>query len=223
MVIVCKRCNSTFDTYSRLLNHLQRKKQCDPKYSNIDINIYINEVENIINISALKDKDMSASSSKSKVIEKKLTNFGEENMEALPDSLIHDLFLNLDVKELFENLHLDNNYPENKNIRYKEKLASFEVYEKNEWHRNTIVNGINKIILQSARIFEEYYTKNRELIREDMTEEEEKETLDELERLKSLDKSILESITKEIVDIIKVPKTQDESIKYIQSRPLKLL
>ena len=216
MVIKCKRCNASFDTYSRLLRHLQRKIQCEPQVADIPVKDYIKEIDKLY--------QQVSTSVMSKKQEKKTRNFGEENMEALPDSLIHDLFLNLQVKELVENLHLDPNFYENKNVRFKDRLSSFEIYEKNEWHRNTTTHGINKIIVQAASIFEEYYKKNTDKIREDMTLEEEEEILEELEKLKCLDKSVIEILSKDIIELIKnPPQSNEDSQKYIQSKPKKAL
>lgn len=213
MVILCKRCNQPFDTYLRLFRHLQRKNPCACRTGlEKDLVAYRNEIEK-------SHCPFSGTANRKPEKPKPLRNFGNENMDALPESLIHDLFLDMCVTELLQNLFFDPDYPENRNIRLKEKFNSLEFYEKNEWHRISINHGVNKIILRVAKIFEEYYAENKDAIGEDMTEFELEEVLDELEQIKKLDKSIIEKLTNSVLELVKNPPAESEDKKYVQSRP----
>lgn len=224
MVIVCKRCSQPFDTYLRLFRHLQRKNPCACKTGNAsDIISYRNEIEQscspFTGTSTSTSTSTTTGNSKKPEKPRPLRNFGKENMDALPESLIHDLFLDMCVTEVLQNLFFDPEYPENRNIRLKEKFNSLEFYEKNEWHRITLNHGVNKIILRVAKIFEEYYEDNKEAVEEDMTELELEEVLDELEQIKKLDKSIIEKLTNSVLELVKNPHVESDDKKYVQSKP----
>ena len=91
-------------------------------------------------------------------LNKDLKNFGFENMDALPVSLVRDLFMDLKFRDLLENLHCDPDYPENHNIRIKSiKRNVMEVYRNDKWDIVSFVNGLNELLLQGHRIFKHFY------------------------------------------------------------------
>ena len=114
--------------------------------------------------------------------ENKLKNFGFENMEAIPTSLIRDLFMDLRVRDLMENLHCDPDYPENHNIKIKStKRNVMEIYRNDKWDVITSANGVDELIMQAHKIFKNFYRNHKAEVHEDMTEEETEEVLDRLD------------------------------------------
>jgi hypothetical protein len=212
MTIVCKRCTQGFETYLRLYRHLQKKEICPPKKEDVDVNAYMKEIEAICN-------PFSGPGAKKHDKNKSLRNFGQENLEAIPKQLVHDLFLDLDVKELLRNLFFDPDFPENRNIRLRDKFNSLEFYENNEWHRISLNHGVNKIILRIANIFDKYYAENEYAVRQDMTDYEVEDVLEELEKLKKLDKSVIETLTNSVLAQVKNPSSDNDDKKYKQSKP----
>jgi len=120
----------------------------------------------------------------------KLNDFGKENMGALPESLVSSLFMNLRFRELLANLHCDPNYPENQNVRIRSvKRNTMEIYRNNKWDIVTFSKGLTELLLQGHKIFSEYYKKDKErILEEDMTEQEIKELLDQLDQIERLNK-----------------------------------
>jgi len=119
----------------------------------------------------------------------KLRSFGCENMEALPKDFISSMFLFLKFRDLLENLHCDNNFPENNNIRIKStKRKIIEIYRGNDkWDIVSFVNGLDELLLQGHRIFTEFYKKNKQkILEEDMDEDDLREILDKLSRIERL-------------------------------------
>jgi len=130
----------------------------------------------------------------------KLRDFGCENMEAIPTSLIQNLFLDLRFRDLLENLHCDPDYPENHNVRIKStKRELLEIYRNNKWDVMTFVSGLNELLLQGQRIFKDYYRKNKvKILEEDMDEGDLIEILRQLDAIERLNDDDIKPIRKEI-------------------------
>jgi hypothetical protein len=123
----------------------------------------------------------------------KLNDFGKENMNALPETLISTLFMDLRFRELLSNLHCDPNYPENQNIRIKSiKRNTMEIFRNNKWDIMTFTNGLTELLLQGHKIFKDYYKKDKNrILEEDMSEDEIKEILNQLDQIEKLNKEEL--------------------------------
>lgn len=77
------------------------------------------------------------------------------------------------LRELLENLHCDPDYPENHNVRIKStKRELLEIYRNNKWDVVTFVNGLDELLMQGHRIFNDYYRKNKDKILEEYMDEE---------------------------------------------------
>lgn len=130
-----------------------------------------------------------------------LRSFGSENMDALPEDLIGNQFIFFKFKDLLENLHCDPNYPENHNIRIKSvKRGVLEIYRGDDkWDLVSFVNGLNELLLQGHKIFDEYYQKNKEkILDEDMTEEDLEALLKQLEKIEQLNENDVKPLRKEL-------------------------
>ena len=130
----------------------------------------------------------------------KLRDFGNENMNAIPESLVSTLFMDLRFRELLANLHCDPNYPENQNVRIKSiKRNTMEIFRNNKWDLMTFTNGLTELLLQGHKIFKEYYQndKNR-ILNEDMTEDELNEILCQLDKIELLNKNEIKPLKEDI-------------------------
>lgn len=111
-------------------------------------------------------------------------SFGHENMEAVPPDFIRSCWMNLEFRQLFENLHYDPNFPENHNIRLKSaKRQQLEIYKDDKWKITPFKIGLDEILMRLHRIFETYYKKNRNEVLEDVGEEELDILLDQLDEI----------------------------------------
>jgi len=130
----------------------------------------------------------------------KIRDFGKENMEALPESLISSLFMDLRFKELLANLHCDPNYPENQNVRIKSiKRNTMEIFRNNKWDIMTFTKGLTELLLQGHKIFRTYYEKDRErILEQDMSEQEIKDVLNQLDQIEKLNKEELRPLLIEL-------------------------
>jgi predicted RNA-binding Zn-ribbon protein involved in translation (DUF1610 family) len=130
----------------------------------------------------------------------KLREFGCENLNAIPHSLVETLFMDLKFRELLESLHCDPDYPENHNVRIKStKPELLEIYRNNRWDVMTFVNGLNELLLQGQRIFKDYYRKNHDkILEEDMDEHDLQQILKQLQDIERLNEDEIKPIRKEI-------------------------
>lgn len=128
-----------------------------------------------------------------------LRNFGEENMHAISEHDVGDCFLNLQFKDLIEQLHCNEDYPENHNVRIKSvKRKIMEIYQFNKWNTTSFKEGFPKLILQIHKIFYDYVQKNKETIKDEMTKEEFANNIETLKKIGMLDKNAIKNIVKEI-------------------------
>ena len=130
----------------------------------------------------------------------KLKNFGWENMEAIPESLISSLFMNLRFKELLANLHCDPNFPENQNVRIKSvKRNTMEIYRNNKWDIVTFTKGLTDLLLQGHKIFTDYCNKDKKrILEEDMDEQDLREILSQLQKIQDLNKSEIKPLIEDL-------------------------
>jgi hypothetical protein len=111
-------------------------------------------------------------------------------MDAIPESLVSTLL------ELLANLHCDPNFPENQNIRIKSvKRNTMEIYRNNKWDIMTFSKGLTELLLQGHKIFKDYYKKDKErILEEDMTDQDIKEILNQLDKIEKLNKEELKPL-----------------------------
>jgi len=147
----------------------------------------------------------------------KLRDFGKENMDALPESLISTLFMDLRFKELLANLHCDPNYPENQNVRIKSiKRNTMEIFRNNKWDIMTFTNGLTELLLQGHKIFKDYYKKDKtRIIEEDMNEDEIKQVLDQLEQIEKLSKDELKPLLVDLQMMLEEYRENGNAISII--------
>jgi hypothetical protein len=143
-----------------------------------------------------------------------LKDFGRENMNALPESLISNLFIDLRFRELLANLHCDPNYPENQNIRIKSlKRNTMEIFRNNKWDIVTFTKGLTELLLQGHKIFNDYYKNDKDrILNEDMSESELKEILIQLDKIEKLNKNEIKPLMDDIQMMLEEYKTIGSAI-----------
>jgi len=139
----CEYCNKKFNHTSTKTQH---KKICKSKPLD-KITILENTVEKLISkieILEAQPKNTTNNNTQININGIKLRDFGRENMEAIPQSLISTLFMDLRFRELLAQLHCDPNYPENQNIRIKS-------IKKNIWKFFAIINGTYYLLIKDYK------------------------------------------------------------------------
>jgi hypothetical protein len=202
----CEFCNKKFNSKPNMYRH---KKTCshriniidtltDLKNQNDKLILELNNIkkETIILNSTINNNTRNITNNNTQNINitvPKLKDFGMENMDALPDTLISTLFMNLRFRELLANLHCDPNYPENQNVRIKSiKRNTMEIFRNNKWDIMTFTKGLTELLLQGHKIFKDYYKNDKErILEEDMNEDEIKEVLNQLDQIEKLNKEEL--------------------------------
>ena len=199
----CNYCERRFNNRSNMLKH---KKICKhkPDEMNEQMLKMQQQIDSLILQNNEINKEMTTIKTKPSLINTtnntqnninvtipKLKNFGWENMDAIPESLISSLFMNLRFKELLANLHCDPNFPENQNVRIKSiKRNTMEIYRNNKWDIVTFTKGLTDLLLQGHKIFTDYYNKDKKrILEEDMDEQDLREILSQLQKIQELNKS----------------------------------
>jgi hypothetical protein len=180
---------------------------CDKK-ENKDISHLINRIDQLEetlkdklnNINNTTNNNTTNNTQNINITVPKLKNFGWENMDAIPESLVSSLFMNLRFKELLANLHCDPNFPENQNVRIKSvKRNTMEIYRNNKWDIVTFTKGLTDLLLQGHKIFTDYYNKDKKrILEEDMDEQDLREILSQLQKIQDLNKSEIKPLIDEL-------------------------
>lgn len=218
----CISCNKGFSSKSGYYYHtiacLQEKKmdelkeKMDERLKNLEdsvINSQSLSGNNTINIQINNNNQRSI-----------LRPFGQENMEPLDTKTIGDLFLYLRIPELLQTLHCNPDYPENHNIRIKSvKRRAIEIFRGNKWDIVSHVNGLNEYILQGQKIFQNYYNKHKETIKDEMTPEELEEIKKKLKAIEDRDTGTLKNFYNDLALSIESLRTLQPSqqVKNIES------
>jgi hypothetical protein len=196
----CDYCDTSFINSQLKYKH---KKLCTQNKNNL-----IKQVSNLTKIvQELQNKNLYQSSiinnqqiNNINITIPKLNDFGRENMNAIPETLVSTLFMDLRFRELLANLHCDPNYPENQNVRIKSiKRNTMEIFRNNKWDIMTFSKGLTELILQGHKIFKEYYKKDKDrILKEDMNESEIREVLDQLDEIEKLSKNELKPLLEDL-------------------------
>jgi uncharacterized Zn finger protein (UPF0148 family) len=144
----------------------------------------------------------------------KLRDFGRENMDAIPESLVSSLFCELRFRELLAQLHCDPNFPENQNIRIRSiKRNTMEIFRNNKWDILTFTKGLNELLLQGHKIFSEYCKKDKKrIIEEDMDEDELRDLLNQLDKISKLNKNEIKTFIDDLQMMLEEYKTTGSAI-----------
>jgi len=205
----CNYCFKKFNSKSNMYTH---RKNCKKSTNNDQLNELRGKVELLIQqnkalenkinnkIPIIQNNTTNNNTQNINITVPKLNNFGRENMDALPESLISSLFMDLRFKELLANLHCDPNYPENQNIRIKSiKRNTMEIFRNNKWDIMTFTKGLTELLLQGHKIFKDYYEKDKDrILDEDMSEQEIKDVLSQLDQIEKLNKEELRPLLVEL-------------------------
>jgi len=227
----CEYCNKKFNHASTKTQH---KKICKHKPPD-EITLLKNTVENLASkiddqqttideqqtqINKLESQPKNTTNNNTQINNNislngvKLRDFGRENMDAIPESLVSSLFCELRFRELLAQLHCDPNFPENQNIRIRSiKRNTMEIFRNNKWDILTFSKGLNELLLQGHKIFSEYCKKDKNrIIQEDMDENELRDLISQLDKISKLNKNEIKSLTDDLQMMLEEYKTTGSAI-----------
>jgi hypothetical protein len=130
----------------------------------------------------------------------KLKDFGRENMDAVPNSLMSYLFMELRFRDLLSQLHCDPNFPENQNIRIRSvKRETMEIFRNNKWDIVSFSKGLQELLLQGHKIFKDFYKNDKKrILEEDMDEGDLREILSQLQKIEDLNKTEIKPLIEDL-------------------------
>lgn len=149
----CEYCDKSFSLGSNLNRHL---KSCKSKLNNINelklkelfheeqelLLKRINELEHIVQNSTMmgtinNNCTTNSTNNIDNSINITINNYGHENLDYLTDDFMAKLISRpaSAIPNLFKEIHLNDNHPENQNIRItNKKLPHAQVFKHNRWH-----------------------------------------------------------------------------------------
>lgn len=171
---VCPKCGYTTPILGNLKKHLSRKTPCTAKKQNTG-DYSVAHKDAITHVTCLSGAHKNDEPGKASPL---LRNFGEENMNALPLDTIRFAFMNLEFLLVYENLHMDKDFPENFNVQWYHQNVF--VVRDGEWVKITDRDLVKHIY----DIFMGFVQEHFDLIHEDLTDEEFDENYRKLEETK---------------------------------------
>jgi hypothetical protein len=200
----CEYCHMKFNHASTKSRH---KKICKSKPLD-KITVLEKTVENLVSqIEDLKKHPTNITNNNTQNntqnitnINVKLKDFGRENMDAVPNSLMSYLFMELRFRDLLSQLHCDPNFPENQNIRIRSvKRNTMEIFRNNKWDIVSFSKGLQELLLQGHRIFKDFYKSDKErILEEDMDEADLREILSQLQKIEDLNKNEIKPLIEDL-------------------------
>jgi hypothetical protein len=174
----CKYCDKMYVNQCNVYRH---QKTCKVKDDENDLKNVVEELRKEVNqlkkqLTAPTTSNITNNTNNGTVnnsINIQIKNFGNENMAALPSDVIKDSFVNLDFKNVFENLYCDDNYPENQNVKLKSKKdKQLLMYKSDKWNVTTFDYGLEEIFNKLYGLFDEFARHHQEEAMADSGEEE---------------------------------------------------
>jgi hypothetical protein len=217
----CEYCNKKFNSTSGKSQH---KKICKSKPLD-----KITVLENIVSSLVEDNKALKAEINKKQPTNitnnnntqininnngVKLRDFGRENMDAVPNSLMSYLFMELRFRDLLSQLHCDPNFPENQNIRIRSiKRNTMEIFRNNKWDIVSFSKGLQELLLQGHRIFKDFYKNDKErILEEDMDEDDMREILSQLQKIADLNKNEIKPLIDDLQMMLEEFKSTGSAI-----------
>lgn len=214
----CEYCEKEFSSKLGWKKHEMKCKELTSEKGKIeDLEKKIHELENmftnmkssVVNNNT-NNNTINIQVNNNNVVTPPLREFGKENMMALNKQLIGDLFLDLNIPDLLKALHCDPEFPENHNIRIKSvKRKAIEIYRGNKWDIVSYLKGLNEYILQGHQIFKEYYNKNKDTVKDEMTSQELTETLTKLKEIEELKADVVKVFYNDLALMLESLRTID--------------
>lgn len=216
----CRICNKGFTAYQNRHRHEKLCRINNPKQVNQDPSVSLEEFEKLKKeMEELKNKIVHIGQSNvnngnvyntsiNVSSNTHLRNFGSENMQAIPQEFIRNCFMNLDIRDLLENLHFDDNFPENQNVRLISlKNEIMELYKNDKWYATSLLQGMQELIKQACYIFRSFYYKNKKHVYDDVGDGVEN-LLDQLEELDNMNEKLIKPIKQELTALLFSKRTQ---------------
>ena len=212
----CNLCGKKFNSRSNKSKH---KESC--KYQNNEAIIQLqNQITSLSNeVKILKDNSPTVTNNNNTQINinnngVKLRDFGRENMDAVPNSLMSYLFMELRFRDLLSQLHCDPNFPENQNIRIRSvKRNTMEIFRNNKWDIVSFSKGLQELLLHGHKIFKEFYTNDKKrILEEDMDESDLREILSQLQKIADLNKNEIKPLIDDLQMMLEEFKSTGSAI-----------
>lgn len=207
---VCEYCNKGFSSSSSRSHHKARcpsrpqNEKDDLKEQVKDLQQKLESLQKLVEKNNESHTVHNVNVQINNIGETPLREFGSENMEAIPITLIASCFMNLRYRDLIENLHYDPDFPENHNVRIKSiKRNVMEIYRNNRWVVVTVPSGIEELINQTTTIFRNFARQHeKQILEEDMSEEEFESNMTALCRISKMDKLAATPVIRDIQTLL---------------------
>lgn len=132
-----------------------------------------------------------------------INNYGHETTDHLPKDFITSCFMMKNIPSLIENLHFDNDCPQNKNIKLKSlKHKIINVYEDDKWIAKPADSILDELVNKGQTILKKHYRNNKEDVQEDMTEEEIDEVIEWLTQIWENNEKIRKPLKMELIALL---------------------
>jgi hypothetical protein len=129
-----------------------------------------------------------------------INSFGRETFDHLPLDFLNSCFMMKNMESLVENIYFDKDCPENHNVKLKSsKQKTVEVFDDGLWRVKHSDDIADDMINKGHNLLYSHYRKNKDAVKEDMSEVEIEEVLDWLHRIFQNDNITRQPIKRELI------------------------
>lgn len=170
----CEHCERRFNSYQNRWRHMKTCKSVPTPASLTDeiqqLRARIDELEKNRGGNNITNNNNTNNTQNNQNIHIHLRDFGQEDLSYLPNEFLSRCFVEKDIVRLLENIHCDQEHPENQNIRVKsQKRNQIETRENNRWKIKDEDEALTECIQNGYRILVRHgFRKKKEIIEEEL-------------------------------------------------------
>lgn len=217
--VSCPHCDKKFNDPSNRYKHL---KICKKNLDNIpkeDIVKELKEIkeqlakfknqESVSNVTQNNTNNNNTNNVVGNTTNIHINSFGRETFDHLPMEFLTSCFMMKNMESLVENIYFDKDCPQNHNVKLKSaKQKTVEVYDDGLWRVRHSADVADDIINKGHTLLYSHYRKNKDAVKEDMSDVEIQEVLDWLHKIFENDNITRQPIKRDLILLFQTYRNQ---------------
>jgi hypothetical protein len=221
--VSCPHCDKKFNNVSNRYKHVKVCKKNLENTPKSDIIKELNDIkeqlaqfknqETVSNVSQTQNNNNNTNTNNTNVVGNTtnihINSFGRETYDHLPLEFLTSCFMMKNMESLVENIYFDKDCPQNHNVKLKSaKQKTVEVYDDGLWRVRHSADVADDIINKGHSLLYSHYRKNKEAVKEDMSDVEIREVLDWLHKIFENDNITRQPIKRDLILLFQTYRNQ---------------
>jgi hypothetical protein len=211
--VSCPHCDKRFNDPSNRSKHikickknLENTPKADIIKELIEIKEQLAKFKNLETVSNVTQNNNNVVGNTTNI---HINSFGRETFDHLPLDFLTSCFMMKNMESLVENIYFDKDCPENHNVKLKSsKQKTVEVFEDGLWRVKHSDDVADDIINKGHSLLYSHYRKNKDAVKEDMSDIEIEEVLDWLHKIFENDNITRQPIKRDLILLFQTYRNQ---------------